>query len=478
MATSTTQQTKIPPPSAAILQHRITLGHTFKSGGQRGSLTKCVQRLGDYQSKDDKPFMKRALINEIKLYQLESTKQFMQYKQQLNLSPETHEKQAKSTTENTTMEELEKEVEAAKGQAEISQQRQSCSIEYDAVAKLALDQTKTRGVLENEVKSMHEDLHRMEAETKRLDTVLAKRERQFHLLMKLMTDMKKSVEEENAEEANERESQEEQESERKKQKLQEDHGDDHDAAATATTTTSATQVPDKRIATQHADHPAASSCNPRNARQGKATQTPIHFIKFSSSPVVPAKDVLRRTHNTRDAADTRTCMKQAMSEYGTELLRRQLNDLAKNPIDLVSVGLADDSNLYEWEILVMGPDGTHYEGGFFKARLVFPPDFPNMPPTMTFVSEMWHPNVYQDGRVCISILHPPGEDEFNSQESADERWRPILGVEQILISVISMLSDPNDESPANLDAAVMWRNDRPAFKKKVRQVVRKSQEEC
>lgn len=97
---------------------------------------------------------------------------------------------------------------------------------------------------------------------------------------------------------------------------------------------------------------------------------------------------------------------------------------------------------------------------------------------MTFTSEMWHPNVYEDGKVCISILHPPGEDEFNSQESADERWRPILGVEQILVSVISMLSDPNDESPANLDAAVMWRNDRAAFKKKVRQVVRKSQEEC
>jgi hypothetical protein len=54
-------------------------------------------------------------------------------------------------------------------------------------------------------------------------------------------------------------------------------------------------------------------------------------------------------------------------------------DLAKNPIDLVSVGLADESNVYEWEILVMGPDGTLYEGGFFKARLVFPPDFPNMP---------------------------------------------------------------------------------------------------
>lgn len=56
--------------------------------------------------------------------------------------------------------------------------------------------------------------------------------------------------------------------------------------------------------------------------------------------------------------------------------------------------------------------------------------------------------------MCISILHPPGEDRYNEQESADERWRPILGVESIIVSVISMLSDPNDESPANIDAAV------------------------
>lgn len=154
-----------------------------------------------------------------------------------------------------------------------------------------------------------------------------------------------------------------------------------------------------------------------------------------------------------------------------------ISELAKNPIDLVSVGLTDDSNLYDWEILIMGPDGTLYEGGFFKARLVFPKDFPNKPPKMTFQSEMWHPNIYENGEVCISILHDPGEDQM-SNETADERWRPILGVEQILISVISMLSDPNDESPANLDAAIMWRNDKSAFKKKVRQCVRKSQEEC
>jgi ubiquitin-conjugating enzyme E2 G1 len=79
--------------------------------------------------------------------------------------------------------------------------------------------------------------------------------------------------------------------------------------------------------------------------------------------------------------------------------------------------------------------------------------------------------------VCISILHPPGEDKYNSQETAEERWRPILGVESIIISVISMLSDPNDESPANIDAAVQWRNEKDAFKKRVRKCVRKSCEE-
>lgn len=63
--------------------------------------------------------------------------------------------------------------------------------------------------------------------------------------------------------------------------------------------------------------------------------------------------------------------------------------------------------------------------------------------------------VSQDGDVCISILHPPGDDKYG-YESASERWLPIHTVETIMVSVISMLSDPNDESPANIDAAVCY----------------------
>lgn len=61
--------------------------------------------------------------------------------------------------------------------------------------------------------------------------------------------------------------------------------------------------------------------------------------------------------------------------------------------------------------------------------------------------------VDKNGDVCISILHEPGDDKYG-YEKASERWLPVHTVETILISVISMLADPNDESPQNVDAAV------------------------
>jgi len=167
------------------------------------------------------------------------------------------------------------------------------------------------------------------------------------------------------------------------------------------------------------------------------------------------------------------------SDNASLLLMKQLKDLTKNPVEGFSAGLKDDSNPYVWEIMIMGPPDTPYEGGFFQATMEFPRDYPNMPPKLKFErvgSEcFYHPNVYEDGRVCISILHPPGEDSWG-YESASERWLPVHTVESILISVLSMISSPNDESPANVDCAALWRNDRKAFDKRVRKLVSRSQE--
>ncbi|KAK3637699.1 Ubiquitin-conjugating enzyme E2 15 [Elasticomyces elasticus] len=114
-------------------------------------------------------------------------------------------------------------------------------------------------------------------------------------------------------------------------------------------------------------------------------------------------------------------------------------------------------------------------GGFFKAKLAFPPTYPHMPPSMTFTTPLFHPNIYPTGSVCISILHPPEDDKYG-YESAAERWSPVQTPESILLSVISMLGSPNDESPANPEAGRLWREDKKEYRKRVRKCVRDSQE--
>jgi ubiquitin-conjugating enzyme E2 G1 len=157
-------------------------------------------------------------------------------------------------------------------------------------------------------------------------------------------------------------------------------------------------------------------------------------------------------------------------------------DLQENDFG-ASLGLVDDSDLFLWNVIIEGPLDTLYEvsdslslvtknmfikGGYFKTQLKFPRDYPNNPPEMRFISKMWHPNIYTDGKVCISILHPPGTDQFNQQETADVRWRPILGVDAILMSVMVMLQNPNIESPANIDASKEYRDEREKYNMKVR----------
>ena len=152
-------------------------------------------------------------------------------------------------------------------------------------------------------------------------------------------------------------------------------------------------------------------------------------------------------------------------------LQKEYKDLTSKPYDEFSVSLSED-NIYKWEIIIFGPSDTPYEGGMFKSIMDFPHEYPNKPPQLKFTSDIYHPNIHTDGKVCISILHE-GEDQWGYESSA-ERWKPIHGVSSVIMSVISMLSDPNDESPANIDAAVMWREKYEDFKKKVYQCVAKS----
>ena len=146
-------------------------------------------------------------------------------------------------------------------------------------------------------------------------------------------------------------------------------------------------------------------------------------------------------------------------------LSREYQNLVKEPIDNVNF-IVNNDNLLKWEFSIIGPHDSPYEGGIYNGIIEFPSTYPTNPPKVQFKSKLFHPNVYVDGKLCISILHE-GNDT-TGYEHEIERWRPIQNVRTIFLSIISLLNDPNPESAANIDAAKMLRENREGYYKKIR----------
>ncbi|CCC71811.1 hypothetical protein NCAS_0I01430 [Naumovozyma castellii] len=159
------------------------------------------------------------------------------------------------------------------------------------------------------------------------------------------------------------------------------------------------------------------------------------------------------------------------------LLLRQYRELTdpKRAIPSFHIELEDDSNIFTWNIgvMVLNKDSI-YHGGYFQSQMKFPKDFPFSPPQFKFIPPIYHPNVYRDGKLCISILHQSGD--AMTSEPDNETWSPVQSVESVLISIVSLLEDPNVSSPANVDAAVEYRKNYNEYKKKVLQQVERSRQ--
>jgi len=152
-------------------------------------------------------------------------------------------------------------------------------------------------------------------------------------------------------------------------------------------------------------------------------------------------------------------------------LMSEYKDLSKE--NWVNIEL-NGGALFKWNIalMVINSDSA-FDGAYFKAEMTFTDKYPFSPPTFRFLQSIYHPNIYQDGRLCISILHAPGEDEM-SGELASERWSPLQGVESVLRSILLLLDDPEVSSPANVDAGVMYRNDRKQYNQNAKNAVEAS----
>ena len=80
------------------------------------------------------------------------------------------------------------------------------------------------------------------------------------------------------------------------------------------------------------------------------------------------------------------------TSVASKRLFQEYKHLTQDPPDGITAGPVTEDDLFIWEALIEGPEGTPYEGGIFPAELKFPKDYPLMPPTMRFLTDLWHPN--------------------------------------------------------------------------------------
>lgn len=115
----------------------------------------------------------------------------------------------------------------------------------------------------------------------------------------------------------------------------------------------------------------------------------------------------------------------------------------------------DEDNLFRWVGTINGPGDSPYEGMIFKLAIDFPEMYPYKPPNCQFKSGCWHPNVDMAGRICLDVL--------------TEKWSASMDVRGLLLSLQSLLDDPNPASPLNAEAAQLWSENKPLYREKVKQ---------
>jgi len=149
-----------------------------------------------------------------------------------------------------------------------------------------------------------------------------------------------------------------------------------------------------------------------------------------------------------------TCQQQHNDVYSANFRKLQ-----EDPPMGVS-GAPTEDNILKWDAIIFGPDDTPFEGGTFKLTMEFTDKYPHDAPKVKFVTKLFHPNIYQDGSICLDIL--------------SDKWSPTFDISITLHSIQSLLDDPNPHSPANSLAAELFMTNKSEYIRRVASSVEKS----
>lgn len=130
-------------------------------------------------------------------------------------------------------------------------------------------------------------------------------------------------------------------------------------------------------------------------------------------------------------------------------LQRELTEIQKENLDYCNAQPIQTDNLFEWKAYVKGPTDTPYENGIYHLLLLFTDEYPFKPPKITFTTRIYHPNINANGGICLDILK--------------DSWSPALTIYKILLSISSLLSDPNPNDPLVPEIAKIFKENYERF---------------
>lgn len=140
-------------------------------------------------------------------------------------------------------------------------------------------------------------------------------------------------------------------------------------------------------------------------------------------------------------------------------IQKEHRDIQKESIPCISTGPIKDDDLFLWKAIIVGPEDTPFSGGTFYAHIKFPEDYPFKPPKITFETKIYHPNINEQGSICLDIL--------------SGQWSPALTITKVLLSLSSLMSDPNPDDPLVGGVAKVYKTDRNLYDKTAREWTQK-----
>jgi len=136
---------------------------------------------------------------------------------------------------------------------------------------------------------------------------------------------------------------------------------------------------------------------------------------------------------------------------------KELRDIQIDPPNNIVAAPVNDDDLFLWQAVIVGDKGTLYEGGVFHLSVVFPPDYPFKPPRVRFTTSILHCNINRNGAISSRRL-----------AVLSDCWSPALTISKILLSILSLLSDPNPDDPLVPELAQLFKRNRNEYNAKVK----------